>query len=78
MTVKGNAPEPHEALASIDWERDATSTFKENVEKAHGRIEHRCIRTLTPLVSRSSIPEHLPTASVGVPVASRRPDMALR
>ncbi|MCE2523803.1 MAG: hypothetical protein J4F49_11405 [Rhodobacteraceae bacterium] len=48
MTVKGNAPEIHETLACIDWGKDATDTFKENVEKVHGRIEQRRIRTLTP------------------------------
>ncbi len=32
MTVKGNAPETHETLACINWERDATGTFKEKVE----------------------------------------------
>ncbi len=37
-TVKGNAPETHETLACIDWGKDATGTFMENVEKAHGRI----------------------------------------
>ncbi len=49
MTVKENAPETCETLASIDWERDASGHFEEDVAKAHGRVEQRRIETLTPL-----------------------------
>ena len=49
MTVKGNAPETFATLAGIDWERDATGGHEEACAKAHGRIERRRIRTLTPL-----------------------------
>ena len=49
MTVKGNAPETFATLAGIDWERDATGGYEEASAKAHGRIERRRIRTLTPL-----------------------------
>ncbi len=56
MTVKGNAPESLETLASIDWERDATGYFEEPCEKAHGRIERRRIRTLTPMKGMVNYP----------------------
>jgi len=36
-------------LGTIDRERDATGTFEEEWVKAHGRIERRRIRTMTPL-----------------------------
>ena len=49
MTVKENAPETHELLSTIDWERDATGFFQEETDLAHGRIEQRSIRVLTPL-----------------------------
>ena len=49
MTVKDNAPETSETLATINWERDATAHFEEEVEKAHGRIEQRRIAVMTPL-----------------------------
>ena len=48
MTVKGNAPETFAALAGVDWERHATGLCEEDSRKAHGRIERRRIRTLTP------------------------------
>ena len=49
FTVKGNAPETFQTLETIDWDRDATSHFFENHEKAHGRIERRRIQVLEPL-----------------------------
>ena len=48
MTVKENAPETYQTLASVNWERDATGHFEEDVAKAHGRIEQRRIAVLTP------------------------------
>lgn len=48
MTVKKNAPETHQLLSTIDWERDATGHFQEPSCKAHGRIEQRAIAVLTP------------------------------
>ena len=48
MTVKKNAPETHQLLSTLDWERDATGHFREPVGKAHGRIEQRAIAVLTP------------------------------
>ena len=48
FTVKGNAPETFGILESIDWERDATGTFAEDPGKAHGRLERRSIRVMTP------------------------------
>ena len=49
FTVKGNAPEIFQTLVTINWDRDATSHFSENDQKAHGRIERRQIQVLTPL-----------------------------
>ena len=49
FSVKGNAPETFDILDSIDWERDATGRFAEDLEKAHGRLEQRSISVLTPL-----------------------------
>jgi len=49
MTVKRNAPETFGMLGTIDRERDATGTFEEEWVRAHGRIERRRIRTMTPL-----------------------------
>ena len=49
FSVKGNAPETLDILDSIDWETDATGRFKEELDKAHGRLEQRSIRVLTPL-----------------------------
>ena len=49
MTVKANAPETYETLSTINWNRDATGAFEEEITKAHGRIECRRIQTLTPL-----------------------------
>ncbi len=48
MTVKGNAPETRDILASIDWEDDGRGHFTEDIDKVHGRIEQRRIATLTP------------------------------
>ncbi len=48
MTVKGNAPETREILASIDREEDGSGHFAEDIDKARGRIERRRITTLTP------------------------------
>ncbi len=49
FTVKSNAPETFGILERIDWERDAAGSFEEDVEKAHGRLEQRSIRVMTPL-----------------------------
>ena len=49
FTVKGNAPETFQTLATIDWDRDATARFSEPVERAHCRIERRQIQVLKPL-----------------------------
>ena len=38
MTVKENAPETHELLSTIHWERDATGCFQGEIDLAHGRI----------------------------------------
>ena len=46
---KGNAPETFATLDSIDWERDATGHFEEPFDKAHGRLEQRSIRVMTPI-----------------------------
>ncbi len=48
-SVKGNAPETFGILDGIDWERDATGSFAEDLEKARGRLEQRSISVLTPL-----------------------------
>ena len=57
FTVKGNAPETFQTLETIDWDRDATSRFCENDEKAHGRIEKRRIQVLQPLRGLINYPE---------------------
>ncbi len=49
FSVKGNAPETFDILDGIDWETDASGRFKEKLDKAHGRLEQRSIRVLTPL-----------------------------
>ena len=49
FTVKGNAPETFQTLETIDWDRNASSHFCENDEKAHGRIQQRRIQVLEPL-----------------------------
>ena len=49
FSVKGNAPETFGILDGIDWERDATGRFAEDLEKARGRLEQRSISVLTPL-----------------------------
>ncbi len=49
FTVKGNASETFGILDSINWERDATGHFAEDLEKCHGRLEQRSIRVLTPI-----------------------------
>ena len=48
MTVKANAPETYETLSTINWNRDATGAFEQEITKAHGRIERRRIQTMTP------------------------------
>ena len=53
---RGDAPETFATLAGIDWERDATGGHEEASAKAHGRIERRRIRTLTPLRGTVSYP----------------------
>ena len=49
FTVKGNAPETFDILDGIDWEKDATGHFTEDLDKRHGRLEQRSISVLTPL-----------------------------
>lgn len=49
LTVKENAPETHQLLSTIDWERDATGFSRQDTDLAHGRIEDRSIRVLTPV-----------------------------
>ncbi len=48
VTVKGNAPETRDILASINREEDGSGHFTEDIDKAHGRIGQRRIATLTP------------------------------
>ena len=48
LSVKGNASETYAALATIDWEKDASSSFCEQSSKGHGRIEWRHIHTMKP------------------------------
>ncbi len=56
FTVKSNAPETFGILDRIDWERDAAGHFEEDVEKAHGRLEQRSIRVMTPLKGTINYP----------------------
>ncbi len=56
FAVKGNSPETFGILDSIDWERDAAGRFEEDVEKAHGRLEQRSIRVMTPLKGAVNYP----------------------
>ena len=49
FSVKGNAPETFAILDTIDWDTDASDRFTEELQKAHGRLEQRSIRVLTPL-----------------------------
>ncbi len=48
FTVKGNAPETFDILATIDWETEATGHFTEDWNKDHGRLEQRSIDVFTP------------------------------
>ena len=48
MTVKANAPETFETFSTINWNRDATGAFEEEITKGHGRIERRRIQAMTP------------------------------
>ena len=56
MTVKANAPETYETLSTINWNREATGVFEQEITKAHGRIEHRRIQTMTPLCGTVNYP----------------------
>ena len=56
LNVKGNAPETFATLDSIDRERDATGHFEEAPDKAHGRLEQRSIRVMTPIRGAISYP----------------------
>ena len=57
MTVKANAPgNVRDPLETINWERDATGSYKEECTKAHGRIERRRILTMTPLQGTVQLP----------------------
>ncbi len=47
LTVKGS-PGTLGVLRTIDWERDATGSFAEDLDKVHGRLERRSISVLTP------------------------------
>lgn len=49
FSVKGNAPATFAILDSIDWDRDASGCFTEDLGQAHGRLKQRSIRVLTPL-----------------------------
>ena len=49
FSVKGNAQETFAILDSIDWDKDASGRFTEDLGQAHGRLEQRSIRVLTPL-----------------------------
>ena len=62
MTVKQNAPETYEALATMPWEQ-ATGRFSEDPEKGHGRIDQRHIEVLTPLPNTLTYPHVSPRCS---------------
>ena len=64
FTVKGNASETFDTLDGIDWERDATRCFTEDIDKAHGRLEQRSIRVMTPLKGAIIYPGVRQTARV--------------
>ena len=59
LSVKGNAPETYEALLTIDWEHDASSSFCEPSIKGHGRIEWRHIHTMKPNPGMLNYPQVL-------------------
>ena len=48
FVVKGNALETFDILDSVDWDRDASGSFAEDLDKVHGRLEQRSISVLTP------------------------------
>ncbi len=56
MTVKENAPETHAALSTIAWDEEATGTWQEDIDLAHGRMEKRCIDVMTPLEGMLNYP----------------------
>ena len=56
FTVKSNASETFDILAGIDWERDATGRFAEDLDKVHGRLEQRFISVMTPLKGAINYP----------------------
>ena len=56
MTVKANAPETYETLSTINWNRDATGAFEEELTKEHGRIDCRRIQTMMPLRGTVNFP----------------------
>ncbi len=47
--VKRNASETFDILDGIDQETDASGRFKQEFDKARGRLEQRSRRVLTPL-----------------------------
>ena len=49
FTIKKDCPDTFEALDETDWETTATGTFREDIDKAHGRIEQRTIHVFSPL-----------------------------
>ena len=57
LTVKGNSPETYETLETIHWDRDATSSFSEDTQLTHGRIEDRRIQVLYPLPGLINYPQ---------------------
>ena len=48
FVVKGNASETFDILDSVDWEREASGSFAEDLDRVHGRPEQRSISVLTP------------------------------
>ena len=49
FTIKRDCPDTFEALDEVDWKATATGTFKEDLDKAHGRIERRTIHVVSLL-----------------------------
>ena len=43
FTIKKDCPDTWQALDEIDWKTTATGTFREGIDKAHGRIEQRTV-----------------------------------
>ena len=56
MTVKENATATYDALSTIAWEEEATGSWHEDLDLAHGRMEKRCIDVMTPLEGMVNYP----------------------